>query len=360
VSSSLFFLLSGEHDTLPAAEVLAILESERFDYHDIKLAPKLLTLKADRECVDAVVARAGMCEAAGRLIIQCRDDSNEIMRAALEVSFSDFLEAREVFSVRVRRVFGSSRHLDKMQLQSKVGSLILNSVPGSKVELRNPEKEFIGIVCEGLFSLGQIAARHQDRNVNRRRPKERPAFHPSTMKPRLARCFVNLARARIGEVLLDPFCGVGGILIEAGIMGCRAVGTDCDPRMVHKAMKNIRHFAIEPGGVVVADARKSPYLGASSIATDPPYGRGASTMGSDPGQLLKEFLAESYSMLPQGGFLCLASPWDIGARRLGLEAGFSVVESHLTRVHRSLVREIVVFSRGRVERKERVSWNSYS
>ena len=360
MSSNIFFLLSGEHNTLPAAEVLAILNSERCDYHEIKLSPKLLTLKANSECMKAVMARAGMCEAAGRLIFQCKDDSNEIMNTASDVSFSDFLETRESFSVRVYRVFGLSRNLDRMHLQSRIGDLILNSVPGSAVELRNPKKEFIGMISKGLFSLGQVAARRQDRNVGQRRPSERPALHPSTMKPRLARCFVNLARARIGEVLLDPFCGVGGILIEAGVMGCKAVGSDRDPRMVRKAMKNIRHFAIESGGVVVADARKSPYLKAPSIATDPPYGRGASTMGSGPSQLLKAFLAESYSILPSDGFLCLAAPRDIGVQRLGLEAGLSVVESHLTRVHRSLVREIVVFSRSKAEHSERMSWNSYS
>jgi len=360
VSSKLFFLLSGEHSTLPAAEVVAILDSEHCDYHEITLAPKLLTLQAGSKCMKAVMARAGMCEAAGRLIFQCKDDSNEIVDTASDISFSGFLEARESFSVRIHRVFGSSRQLDKMHLQSKIGDLIQSSVPGSTVELRNPEKEFIGMIANGLFFLGQVAVRRQDRNVDQHRPRERPSFHPSTMKPRLARCFVNLARARIGEVLLDPFCGVGGILIEAGVMGCRVVGSDRDLRMVRKAIKNIRHFAIESGGVVVADARKSPYLKVPSIATDPPYGRGASTMGSGPTQLLKEFLAESYSILPSDGFLCLAAPRDIGVQRLGLEAGLSVVESHLSRVHRSLVREIVVFSRRRVEDRERVSWNSYS
>lgn len=360
MSSSLFFLLSGEHSTLPAAEVLAILEAEKCDHGEFRPAPKLLTLKADSKCVDAVVERAGMCEAAGHLIFQCRDKINEILKTTSGVSFSDFLEAGERFSVRVHRIFGSSKHLDKMQLQSKIGDLILLSVRGSKVELRNPGKEFVGLIGEGWFTLGQLTARRQDHNPNPRIPKKRLAFHPSTMKPRLARCFVNLARARKGEVLSDPFCGVGGILIEAGVMGCRVVGSDLDPKMVSKALRNVRHLDIEPDGLVVADARKSPYLEAQSIATDPPYGRGASTMGSDPAQLLEEFLAETHSILSRNGFLCLASPLDVGVQSLGRDAGLSVVESHVMRVHRSLVREIVVFSRSRTERRKRMPWSSYS
>lgn len=42
--------------------------------------------------------------------------------------------------------------------------------------------------------------------------------HPTSLHPRLARCLVNLANAK---KILDPFCGSGGILIEAGLIGIK-------------------------------------------------------------------------------------------------------------------------------------------
>jgi len=356
VNSNLFFLLSGEHETLPAAEVLAILESENFAYSDVALAQKLLTLSADKSCTRAVVERAGMCEAAGLLIFRCRNLENEILEAVTEIPFSHFLGPGDRFSVRIRRVFGSSRHLHKMKLESKIGEIVLSSVESS-VDLSESKNEFVGMIGEEHFVFGLVTARRQDHNVNLRRPKERPAFHPSTVQPRLARCLVNLARAKRGEVLLDPFCGVGGILIEAGVMGCRVVGSDLDPRMVSKAFKNLKHFHINPDGLVVADARKAPFIRTVSIATDPPYGRGASTLGADLYRLLREFLNEAQSMLLSDGFLCLASPCDVEIQRLGLDAGLNIIESHLLRVHRSLTREIVVFSHRKKVHEERIPWN---
>ncbi|MBS7623936.1 hypothetical protein KEJ39_09760 [Candidatus Bathyarchaeota archaeon] len=351
MSPTLFFLLSGEHKTLPAAEVRAILECENFDHREFKVIPKLATVKADPGCINTVVRRAGMCEAAGLLIFQCRDVKNEILRSASDPIYSNYLNKGERFSVRVQRIFGSSRHLDRMELQSRIGNMILRSVPESRVDLRNPEKEFIGVIASGRFLFGNLTARRVNSALNRYRPKEGFAPHPSTMKPRLARCFVNLSRPRRGELLLDPFCGVGGLLIEALIIGCRAVGSDLDPRMAREAIRNLRRLGIEPEGVLAADARAIPCPTIRSISTDPPYGRGSSTMGSNPCELLGKFLAEARSVLSPDGFLCLASPSDVGVQVLGYDAGLNVVESHVMRVHRGLVREIVVFTRDRSVRK---------
>ena len=359
MKNSLFFLLSGEHDTLPPAEVLAILESESFTYHDVKSSQKLLTLDASHDCLPLVSKRAGMCETSGQLIFRCKDQQDEIIKRASETDFSQYLESGMNFSVRVLRVFGSSRHLHKLQLQSDLGQTI-SSLSKSKADLKHPEKEFIGIISEGLFFFGLIASKRQDNKIDQRNPKLRPSSHPSTLKPRLARCFVNLARARKGEIMLDPFCGVGGILIEGGTMGCRVAGSDLDPRMIHKAIRNLKHYNIYPETLMIADGRNLPYFTVSSIATDPPYGRGASTMGSELRVLLREFLSEAKSTLTRDGFLCLASPAEMKIKSLGLEASLKVIESHIIRVHRSLDREVVVFSRKKLSREDRVPWNLYS
>jgi len=93
------------------------------------------------------------------------------------------------------------------------------------------------------------------------------------MSPKLARCMVNLTRIKNSDRLLDPFCGTGGIIIEAGIIGARVVGTDIDPKMVIGTIENLQHCDIKDYEVFQADARKLklPYE-VDGVATDPPYG----------------------------------------------------------------------------------------
>jgi tRNA (guanine10-N2)-dimethyltransferase len=154
---------------------------------------------------------------------------------------------------------------------------------------------------------------------------------------------VNLARARPGSKFADPFCGVGGILIEAAVIGCNVLGIDASTRMLRGARRNLRYFNLDALGFVNADARASPYrAGLDAIATDPPYGRGSSTFGAKLTTLVKEFLMGTRDSLCKGAHLCLSAPVEIDVETYGRDAGFKIKERHSVRVHRSLTRQFVV------------------
>ena len=81
-----------------------------------------------------------------------------------------------------------------------------------------------------------------------------------------ARMLVNLVSAGDGGTLLDPFAGVGGVVIEALAHGCRVVSCDIDPVLRYGlAALNSRH--------VLADARRLPIASSviDAVATEPPY-----------------------------------------------------------------------------------------
>ena len=48
-----------------------------------------------------------------------------------------------------------------------------------------------------------------------------------------------------GELLLDPFCGTGGSLMEGGLIGARVVGTDVDWNMKNGAAINCEYLGIK-------------------------------------------------------------------------------------------------------------------
>lgn len=162
------------------------------------------------------------------------------------------------------------------------------------------------------------------------------------MIPKLARGMVNLSGAVEGTRFLDPFCGVGGILLEASLLGCDVIGIDALKRMVRGSRRNLRHFNTQPFALLRGDARSIPVRDIGAIATDPPYGTGASTLKSNTKSILKEFLPEANSALAKHGRLVVASPLGTGTPDLAEGVGFKILDRHEVYVHRRLTREILV------------------
>src|SRR6266566_5101375 len=110
-----------------------------------------------------------------------------------------------------------------------------------------------------------------------------------------------------GVDLLGPFLGVGGILLEASLLGCQVVGVDALRRMTRGSRRNLKHFGMDPLGLVRGDARFLPIRDVKAIATDPPYGTGASTLKSTTRNILKDFLPNAHSILSKGCKAVVAS-----------------------------------------------------
>jgi len=261
------------------------------------------------------------------------------------VSLEGFIEQGESFAARVRRIRGATPLLVGVELERKLGELILNKVKKTKVNLTAPQKTFFGILTDNRFLLGLKMAEISPKPFVERRPRKRPFFHPTAMPAKLARCMVNLAQPKVGDLVLDPFCGTASILVEAWLIGCRVTGFDVQPRMVRGSLQNLLHYGVKPEGIAVADARHPPMAKVDCIVTDPPYGRSATTLGWSARQIVEDFLSAAEDVLPRGRRICMASPKSIRIGKIGRELGFNHVESHFVYVHRSLTREIAVFER---------------
>ena len=107
----------------------------------------------------------------------------------------------------------------------------------------------------------------------------------------------------------------------------------------------MKHYGIKLEGLAIADARYLPITRVDCIATDPPYGRSASTLGTNTKLIVKDFLSSVVDKLPKGSKICMASPKTVRIGEMAKGAGFKHLESHFVYVHRSLTREIVVFER---------------
>jgi len=337
----ILLLLSGEHTTLPYSEACAVLEAEGVEFRVLTRHDQLLLIEAGPGAIDAIEGRSAFVMEGGEFILSSAASSEDICRRCAEMDWR-FLEGRS-FGVKVTRVKEHWKGLNTQKTQLTVGDAIV-AATDSCVDLSEPDVWIRGVITDAgffLFARGLQTDRHA---FSSRRPRSRPYFHPGVLEAKIARAFVNLSRVKRGEVFADPFCGTGGFLIEAALIGCVACGTDLDMRMVSGARRNLAHYGLD-ANILQGDATAMPFRDLGGIATDPPYGRGTSTMGSEVRSIISHFMEESFRVLEPGHFVCAAAPADLEPGRLVEAAGLRLREEHAMRVHKSLTRAIIVAER---------------
>jgi len=341
----LFFLVSGEHPTLPFSEIESILEAEGYKYGAAERLRQIFRLEADENAIKSIVARAAMTRMCCQELFNCSSTFAEIAKALRCTSLGSFVKKRESFAVRVRTVGGAPIEGTSMDLEKKLGKWVLEQVAGVRVKLKTPKRTLFGVLTENRFVFGLKLGEVIMKPFAERRPKKRPFFQPSAVAAKLARCMVNLSRAKRGNLVVDPFCGTASFLIEAGLIGCHVIGADAQRRMVKGGLRNLQYYNIVPEAMVVADAERLPLGRADCIVTDPPYGITASTLGKSTEQIVKSVLPEFKNLLRPKNRVCIAGPKSIGFRKIAEETGLRHIESHYVYVHRSLTREIAILEK---------------
>lgn len=338
----LFFILSGEHSSLPSAEVRAILDSARIRYANVWESYRLLTLEANIDGLLRVSERSLMYDWCGLELGRCTANPEQIRKLISDSQLDKVIGNAASFAIRSVRLGGVGRTLSRTDLERDIGSQVKELFPSLAVRLKHPDITLVAVLFDDSFLLGLEGYLKASGLIAPRRPRKRPVFHPSTMPPKIARCMVNLSRVSPGGVFLDPFCGVGGVLIEGAVVGCRVIGIDRVKRMLRGARKNLRYFGLDSDAFVCADARRLPFQALDAIATDPPYGRGSSTRGEKVDNLVRDFLSGIGDSLKKQCHICISAPVEVHVEDYGRDAGFVVREKHLVRVHRSLTRQFVV------------------
>jgi tRNA (guanine10-N2)-dimethyltransferase len=181
-----------------------------------------------------------------------------------------------------------------------------------------------------------------------REPAQKPVFHPTSLKPKLALLLVNLSRVKKGQSLLDPFCGTGSVLIEAGLIGCKPIGIDLDEKMVSGAKTNLDFYGVKAKLLVGNALELQKYFKPNSIdgiATDPPYGRSTKIGAKSLNELYKGFFSSAFKVLKKGKFLSIIYPHYVPAKKFIDKAKWSVVFETQMKVHGGLTRKFLVLQK---------------
>ncbi|MGB7788071.1 methyltransferase domain-containing protein [Methanoregula sp.] len=317
----LIFELSGENPTLPFAELECI----------GSLLDRRLQV-AVAECPHPAEAhRLAMTQGVLEYLGECDPTPPAFQDLLRDLS----LETSRPFAGRTKKVHGGC-HERNPQSQREFENLIGTMVTGP-VSLNHPEVEFRAILSEDKCYFGRVLFTIDRSAYDVRNPGKRDFFHPGVMMPRMARTLVNLACARKGDILLDPFCGTGGLLIEAGMLGFYPVGCDFDRFMIQGSIKN------SPGSLFLqADATSLPFRDRSidTIVTDFPYGQSVCIRKTDTmDRLYTDALEEIRRLIRPGRRAIVVTHRDISAIA---SRYMTVLQNHDQRVHKSLTRRVLV------------------
>jgi len=154
--------------------------------------------------------------------------------------------------------------------EAELAGHIWRKVKQPKVNLKNPATNVHLFIFNG-YAVCALLERELHNPFEARKAHRRPAMLPASLHPKLARAMVNMTGIQQG-VVVDPFCGTGGILIEAGLMGLKAEGYDLDNRMIRAAEINLRHANIRNFMLSRKDSR-TLNSALKYVVTDMPYAR---------------------------------------------------------------------------------------
>jgi tRNA (guanine10-N2)-dimethyltransferase len=327
------FELSGEHESLPRAEALALVEAFSTRFSEVEFLEQCLIVEAEGLDVETIGRRLAMTHRIIEVLAVCPADLEALAQAAscLQLPPKKYL-------IRARRIRDAAPPADAVE--HEVGRILFRR--GYRADLSHPELLLRAIITSGRIVLGVEVARTDRSSFEARRPHLKPFFHPGVLMPRMARALVNLTQVRSGEVLLDPFAGTCGILIEACLIGVNGVGIEVQPRLVKGALCNLQGLDC---GLLLGDAKRLPLHDSSIDAAvlDTPYGRSAKIMAASKELLLKESLGELFRVIRPGRRMAIVA--DRSIKEMIEEVGFVLLQKHTDRVHRSLTRQIFICRR---------------
>lgn len=137
------------------------------------------------------------------------------------------------------------------------------------------------------------------------------------LPPKIARSMVNLVPLDPkGKSIMDPFCGSGRVLVEAGEVGYQLFGADIVAKQVSDTLENLQSMNLS-GKIEVLDAThlSDKFSNIDAIVTEPFLGK--SKFRPDEIKYIVPGLEKLYlgclkdwtKVLKSGGFVVMVFPW---------------------------------------------------
>jgi tRNA G10 N-methylase Trm11 len=263
----------GRNPKLSRQEILSYLEARAINFSEVLFEDNILVLEVS-------------------LLVNIQEFGGTIRSGAVEFEgareeFEEYIIDNEIipsdkFSYSI---FGNGDYeilqdkfkLEKKRAVLKHGRRKIRFQGGENVNLPNSDFSLFYHLSDNRVYFG-IINQEYDYSELKIRDMEKPIRREHlAISPRLAKILINLSGAKTGQNLLDPFCGIGGILMEGIIKGLNVTGIDSDKQAVADARKNIEwllsKFKINVRYTLInQNSASTPDKQFDAIATETPLG----------------------------------------------------------------------------------------
>jgi tRNA (guanine10-N2)-dimethyltransferase len=330
VASEYLFELGGENKELAKVEAWELLKTEGYNPETRFDEGQITIIKTSRKLALITIRRLGMTKRVSRVI-----------HSSKEKDIEKFIEQLPALDLG-KNTFAIRQICRNVVSERKIAIMIGQKIPvENKIDLDNPDVKILFYAdSRTIISILEEDSTTSYKKCLEHHVKYRPYFSPISIHPRIARSMVNLANCSRNETVLDPFCGTGGILIEAADMGMKAKGIDLLEKMVVNSKGNLEHFGLE-GKIKKGDVGESKNQSFEAIVTDPPYGIASSTGGENISELLQRTMNIFSEAMEKGKRIVMA----ISNPKLIQTTNFKKIYHFEWYIHKSLTRNILVLER---------------
>ena len=242
------FFLSGDYVGLGEDEIVSL-----FGIDDYKSIERLIIADLDdkRRVLNNAFKRLALAKSIYKLLFECKAhdlietmkdfDWNSVYKDDFCVRLYDFNNDDTI----TKKYINGKNNKNKIKISEKaLAGYIWRSLENPKVNLENPKTLVQLFITKNRAYCGVLIYENRE-DFESRKAHLRPFPHPSSLHPKVARALVNLAGAKENEILLDPFCGTGGLLIEAGLMKIKVIGYDISKMMADGCIENLKNGKID-------------------------------------------------------------------------------------------------------------------
>ncbi|HPD82167.1 MAG TPA: DNA methyltransferase, partial [Candidatus Pacearchaeota archaeon] len=144
--------------------------------------------------------------------------------------------------------------------------------------------------------FGKIIQKTDSRKNEERDMKKPFRREELSISPRLAKIMINLSEIKENEKIVDAFCGIGVILIEALDMELKVIGIDKDSEAIKGVQENLNFFKFskENYSLLNNDSSKIKIGQVNALVSEPDFGQ---ILKSSPNRKEAEYMIKKFENL---------------------------------------------------------------
>ena len=328
------FELSKEHITIPTSEIISCLKAEKIDYKLIDSNPDIFLISTkEKNKIKILAKRLSHSFCIDKFLFSSENSISKIKKLA------QLKKINHKGSIAIK--YRNRSNIVKSQNIIKILADIYTK--NREVLLDKPDIEVRLIITDSNIYVGIKLFEINRSQFEQRKVQNRPFFSPISLHPKIARSIVNLSEIKEEQILFDPFCGTGGILLEAGLIGCKLIGSDIEKKMINGCKKTLNHYKINKFLLYISDIGDiSKFIDSvDAVVTDFPYGKSTTTKGEDRNNLYKRAFKNISLVLKKN---CKAVIGISNKEEISIgEKYMTLIKIFEIKVHRSLTRYFAVY-----------------